>query len=65
MVGLAPGQRQWRVLIVEDEPLNRLLLGRLLEEVGFAVAFADNGAGAWRYSANSGRTSFGWTVVCR
>ncbi|MCB0931465.1 MAG: response regulator [Mycobacterium sp.] len=44
VVGLAPGQRQWRVLIVEDEPLNRLLLGRLLEEVGFAVAFADNGA---------------------
>ncbi|MCB0932472.1 MAG: response regulator [Mycobacterium sp.] len=44
VVGLAPGQPQWRVLVVEDEPLNRLLLGRLLEEVGFVVAFAENGA---------------------
>lgn len=44
VVGLAPGQQQWRILVVEDEPLNRLLLGRLLEEVGFTVAFAENGA---------------------
>ncbi|MEZ5130178.1 MAG: response regulator [Mycobacterium sp.] len=40
---LAPGQPEWRVLVVEDEPLNRQLLGRLLEEVGFVVAFAENG----------------------
>lgn len=44
VVGLAPGQPQWRVLVVEDEPLNRQLLGRLLEHVGFLVAFAENGA---------------------
>ncbi|MCB0930383.1 MAG: response regulator [Mycobacterium sp.] len=44
VVGLAPGQPQWRVLVVEDEQLNRLLLGRLLEEAGFEVAFAENGA---------------------
>ena len=28
--------------MVEDEPLNRQLLGRLLEHVGFLVAFAEN-----------------------
>ena len=43
VVGLAPGQPQWRVLVVgrATEPL---LLGRLLEEAGFEVAFAENGA---------------------
>ena len=43
VAALAPGQPEWRVLVVEDEPLNRQLLGRLLEEVGFVVAFAENG----------------------
>ncbi|MCB1292844.1 MAG: response regulator, partial [Mycobacterium sp.] len=32
------------MLVVEDEPNNRLLLGRLLEQVGFVVACAENGA---------------------
>ncbi|MCB9408855.1 CHASE domain-containing protein [Mycolicibacterium sp.] len=44
VVGLAPGQPQWRVLVVEDEPLNRQVLGRLLEQVGFVLAYAENGA---------------------
>jgi len=44
VVGLAPGQPDWRVLVVEDDPVNRILLGGLLEDVGFTVAFAENGA---------------------
>lgn len=44
VVGLAPGQPDWRILIVEDDPVNRLLLRRLLEDVGFTVAIAENGA---------------------
>jgi signal transduction histidine kinase/DNA-binding NarL/FixJ family response regulator len=40
---LADDQPLWRILIVEDEDDNRLLLRRLLEAVGFDVREADNG----------------------
>ncbi|MBL8398946.1 MAG: response regulator [Candidatus Accumulibacter sp.] len=40
---LAPGQEEVRVLIVEDQPENALLLSRLLTEVGFRVQAATNG----------------------
>ena len=40
---LAPGQPDWRILIVEDQRENQLLLARLLESVGFQVKVADNG----------------------
>ena len=44
IIGLAAGQLAYRILIVEDETENRLLLKRLLEDVGFRVQTAENGA---------------------
>ena len=41
---LAPGQTDYRVLIVEDQPENWMLLQRLLEPAGFQVRVAENGA---------------------
>jgi CheY-like chemotaxis protein len=43
VLGLAPGQPVYRVLIVEDQLENRLLLKRLMEFVGFQVLEAVNG----------------------
>ncbi|HET8729902.1 MAG TPA: ATP-binding protein [Moraxellaceae bacterium] len=44
VLGLAPGQSAFRILIVEDEPANQKLLQQLLEDAGFVVQLADNGA---------------------
>jgi CheY-like chemotaxis protein len=41
---LAPGQPGYRVLIVEDQLENQLLLQRLLKDAGFTVKVAQNGA---------------------
>jgi signal transduction histidine kinase/DNA-binding response OmpR family regulator len=41
---LAPGQVEYRVLIVEDHEENWLLLRELLEQAGFQVRVAQNGA---------------------
>ncbi|SEH08241.1 response regulator [Candidatus Venteria ishoeyi] len=43
VVGLAEGQSDFRILIVEDKADNRLLLRRLLEQTGFQVHEANNG----------------------
>ncbi len=43
VVGIEPGQPEYRVLIVEDKFENRLLLQRLLERVGFRVRVAEDG----------------------
>jgi predicted ATPase/signal transduction histidine kinase/CheY-like chemotaxis protein len=43
VLGLAPGQSAWRVLIVEDNMENRLLLSSLLHNAGFEVWEAENG----------------------
>jgi signal transduction histidine kinase len=43
ILGLAPDQPEWRILIVEDNLENRLLLKQLLETVGFVVHEATNG----------------------
>jgi PAS domain S-box-containing protein len=43
IVGLVTDEPEWRILIVEDETNNRLLLQRLLESVGFTVREAVNG----------------------
>ena len=43
VMGLAPGQPDYRILIVEDQLENRLLLKKLLEPVGFDVREALNG----------------------
>jgi signal transduction histidine kinase/DNA-binding NarL/FixJ family response regulator len=44
VVALAPGQPDYRLLIIEDELANRLLLRQLLERVGFQVRMAEDGA---------------------
>ena len=43
VIGLAPGQPARRILIVEDNRENRLLLGSLLREAGFEIREARNG----------------------
>ncbi|MDA8429749.1 MAG: ATP-binding protein [Geobacteraceae bacterium] len=44
VTGLEPGQPAWRVLVVEDQQDNQILLLRLLEGVGFQTRLAENGA---------------------
>jgi len=46
IVGLQPGQPDYRVLVVEDQKENWLLLQRLLQTAGFQVRVVDNGAKA-------------------
>lgn len=43
VLGLAPGQPEYRILVVEDQFDNQLLLANLMESVGFNVKVADNG----------------------
>lgn len=43
VIGLAPQQPNYRILVVDDEPDNRLLLLDLLTSVGFSVQQASNG----------------------
>ncbi|MDP3878303.1 MAG: ATP-binding protein [Methylobacter sp.] len=45
---IAPGQPSWRLLIVDDNADNRLLLTTILTEVGFQVREAENGQEAIR-----------------
>ncbi len=40
---LMPGQPEYRILVVDDREENRILIHRLLEEVGFAVQEASDG----------------------
>ncbi|MCG8051716.1 MAG: ATP-binding protein [Candidatus Thiodiazotropha endolucinida] len=44
VLGLQPGQPEWRILVVEDDPDNRLLLSSQLVQAGFEVREAENGA---------------------
>lgn len=43
VIGLAPNQREFRILVVDDEWTHRLLLAKLLMTVGFNVREAENG----------------------
>jgi CheY-like chemotaxis protein len=43
VVGLEPGQAAWRILVVEDNPENRLLLSSLLLQAGIEIREAENG----------------------
>jgi signal transduction histidine kinase/ligand-binding sensor domain-containing protein/CheY-like chemotaxis protein len=46
ILGLEPDQPEHRILIVEDEPENWMVLQRLLENAGFQVRVAENGENA-------------------
>ncbi|GAB4294103.1 MAG: hypothetical protein Fur0025_30580 [Oscillatoriaceae cyanobacterium] len=51
IIGLAPGQPQYRILAVDDRPESRLVLVKLLGGIGFQVREAANGKEAideWR-----------------
>ena len=43
VIGLQPNQPQYRILIVEDAAVNRKLLVKILEPLGFEVRTANNG----------------------
>lgn len=43
IVGLAPGQPCYRILIAEDQHENRLLLNRLMTDIGLEAKLAENG----------------------
>lgn len=43
VIGLAPGQPIYRILVVDDQPENRLLLVKLLSQLGFEIQEATNG----------------------
>jgi len=43
VVGLAPGQRAYRILIAEDQHENQLLLSRLMDTIGLETKVAENG----------------------
>jgi signal transduction histidine kinase/DNA-binding response OmpR family regulator len=43
VIGIASGQNEYRLLIIEDQMENWMLLQRLLEDVGFQVRVAENG----------------------
>jgi signal transduction histidine kinase/DNA-binding response OmpR family regulator len=43
VIGLAPTEKTWRILVADDNRVNLHLLKSLLEEVGFLVLEAENG----------------------
>ena len=43
VIGLQPGQARWRILVVDDEKVNRELLVQLLDGAGFETHEAING----------------------
>lgn len=43
VIGLAPNQPAYRILVVEDQKENQILLSQLMTSVGFTVQVADNG----------------------
>ncbi|MBF2027650.1 MAG: response regulator, partial [Oscillatoriales cyanobacterium C42_A2020_001] len=46
VIGLAPQQPSYRILIAEDNPANRLVLAKLLTRAGFELKEANNGEAA-------------------
>ncbi|MEO8369056.1 MAG: ATP-binding protein [Candidatus Solibacter sp.] len=43
VLGLEAGQPEYRILVLDDEPQNSMVLERLLKDVGFQVRVAENG----------------------
>jgi two-component system sensor histidine kinase/response regulator len=46
ILGLSPGQPQYRILVVDDEAVNRQVVLQMLRPLGFAVAEAEDGQAA-------------------
>ena len=46
VIGFIPSEKTWKILIVDDNPDNLLLLKHLLEDVGFEIREAHDGAEA-------------------
>ncbi|MDV2991792.1 MAG: Sensor histidine kinase RcsC [Chroococcidiopsis sp. SAG 2025] len=46
VIGLVPGQPQYRILVVDDRPENRQIVIKLLTPIGFEVREAENGKDA-------------------
>ncbi len=44
VIGLAPGQPAYRILIAEDQPENQMLLVKLMTSIGLDAKLAENGA---------------------
>ncbi|MGB3405381.1 MAG: ATP-binding protein [Microcoleaceae cyanobacterium] len=44
VMGLVAGQPEFKILVVDEVPVNRLLVRKLLEPVGFKIFEAENGA---------------------
>jgi PAS domain S-box-containing protein len=65
VLGLAPGQPEYRILIVEDQRDNQLLLTRLMESIGFKVKLAENGEQGIQLFKAGNHTSSGWIGACR
>ena len=53
-----------RVLVVDDDRVNRMLLTRSLEREGHRVRCAENGAEAWSCSTTTRAASSGSTSSC-
>ncbi|MGH7870162.1 MAG: ATP-binding protein, partial [Candidatus Dormibacteraceae bacterium] len=60
VVGFQPGQPDYRILIVEDQKENWLLLQRLLQTAGFQVRVLKMALTPSRPLKRGGRTSSGW-----
>ena len=63
VVGVAPDQPDYRILIVEDGPENRRLLKRMLQNVGFRVRVAESGEQAIALFAEW-KPDFIWMDLC-
>jgi CheY-like chemotaxis protein/anti-sigma regulatory factor (Ser/Thr protein kinase) len=46
VIALVPGQPEYRILVVDEVPENRLLVKKLLEPIGFKISEAENGLAA-------------------
>ncbi len=51
---ILPPAETWRVLLVDDEPVQRMLVGRMLSRAGFEVVTAEDGEQALKLVAQGG-----------